>query len=73
MVDIAKLKARMVLNGYNQRTLVEACKAKGYQTSVNTISAKLNDRSSWTCDDADMLCDVLEICDPAEKAEIFLA
>lgn len=73
MVDIAKLKARMVLNGYNQQTLVAACKAKGYKTSENTISAKMNARSSWTCDDADMLCDVLGICDPTEKAEIFLA
>lgn len=73
MVDVTKLKARMVLKGYNQETLVAACKARGYKTSVNTMSAKLNTRSRWTCDDADMLCDVLEICDPAEKAEIFLA
>lgn len=73
MVDIAKLKARMVLAGYNQRTLTEACRKKGYKTSENTISAKFNLRSPITCDDADMFCDVLEIHAPAEKADIFLA
>ncbi|MBR2390601.1 MAG: hypothetical protein IKA94_07385 [Mogibacterium sp.] len=73
MVDITKLKARMVLAGYNQRTLTEECRERGYKTSENTISAKFNSRSPWTCDDADMLCDVLNIQDPAEKAEIFLA
>lgn len=73
MVDINKLKARMVLAGYNQQTLAAACKEKGYKTSENTISAKFNSRSKWTCEDADMLCDVLGIYEPAEKAGIFLA
>lgn len=73
MVDITKLKARMVLAGYNQRTLTEECRKRNYKTSENTISAKFNGRSPWTCDDADMLCDVLNIQDPVEKADIFLA
>lgn len=73
MVDINKLKARMVLMGYNQRTFTTACKSKGYKTSENTINAKFTGRSSWTIDDADMAIDVLEIHDPAEKASIFLA
>lgn len=73
MVDIKKLKARMVLAGYNQRTLTEACQAKGYKISKNTMSAKMNNRSPITCDDADMYCDVLGITIPAEKCEIFLA
>ena len=73
MVDINKLKSRMVLAGYNQQTLTEACKDKGYKISKNTMSAKFNKRSPWTCDDADMLCEVLGIIQPAEKAEIFLA
>ena len=73
MVDINKLKARMALAGHNQQTLVAACKEKGYKISENTISAKINKRSKWTTDDADMLCDVLGIREPAEKAGIFLA
>ena len=73
MVDIAKLKARMVLKGYNQRTLATECRERGYKTSENTIYAKFSGRSPWTCDDADMMCDVLEINEPTDKAEIFLA
>lgn len=73
MVDINKLKSRMVLAGYNQQTFTTECKKKGYKISKNTINAKFNNRSPWTCDDVDMFCDVLRISDPAEKAEIFLA
>lgn len=73
MVDLNKLKSRMVLAGYNQQTLTDACRGKGYKISKNTLNAKFNGRSPWTCDDADMLCDVLEISNPAEKGEIFLA
>ena len=73
MVDINRLKARMVLAGHNQKSLTTACISKGYEIGKNAINLKLNGRSPWTCDDADMLCDVLEIHDPAEKAAIFLA
>lgn len=73
MVDINRLKARMVLAGHDQKTLTAACKAKGYKTSYNTINAKFNKNSPITCDDAEMFCDVLEIYEPAEKAGIFLA
>ena len=73
MVDVNKLKARMVLMGYNQRTFATACNNKGYKISENTVNAKFTGRSPWTIDDADMAIDVLEITDPAEKAAIFLA
>lgn len=73
MVDINRLKARMVLAGFDQKSLTTACKEKGYKTSYNTINAKFNNNSPITCDDAEMFCDVLEIHDPAEKAGIFLA
>ena len=73
MVDITKLKALMVLRGYNQQTLTAACRKKGYKMSKNTVNAKFNNRSPFTCDDAEMFCDVLEITDPVEKVEIFLS
>lgn len=73
MVDINRLKARMVLAGFDQKSLTNACREKGYKTSYNTINAKFNNNSPITCDDAEMFCDVLEIHDPAEKAGIFLA
>lgn len=73
MVDINRLKARMVLAGYNQKTLTAACRERGYKTSYNTINAKFNEESPITCDDAEMFCDVLEIHEPVERAGIFLA
>lgn len=73
MVEINKLRARMALMGYNQRTLTEECRKRGYKTSENTMCAKFNNRKRWTVDEAYMLCDVLEITDLAERAEIFLA
>ena len=73
MVDVKKLKARMVLAGHDRKTLTAACNEKGYKISYNTITAKFNQKSPITCDDAEMLCAVLEIHDPAEKAAIFLA
>ena len=73
MVNINKLRSRMVLAGYNQETLRKACIEKGYKVGKNAISAKFCGRSKITCDDADMFIDVLNIEDPIEKCEIFLA
>ena len=72
MVDINRLKARMVLAGHDRKTLTVACNKKGYKISYNTMVAKFNESSPITCDDAGMFCDVLEIREPAEKAAIFL-
>ena len=73
MVDIQKLRSRMVLKGYSQKTLVAEMKARGVKISENTLSAKMNGTSAWDCDDADVICNILEVDDPALKAEIFLA
>ena len=73
MVDTNRLLARVVMAGYDRKTLTAACKKKGYKISYNTMIAKFNRTSPITCDDAEMFCDVLDIHDPAEKAGIFLA
>lgn len=73
MVDVLKLRSRMVLKGYSQKTLAAEMRARGYKISENTLSAKMNDGSKFDCDDADMICEILEIDIPAERAEIFLA
>ena len=73
MVDVNRLRSRMVLMGYTQKTLVDEMNARGVKTSVNTFSSKMNGRSQFDCDDADVICDILGIEHPAEKAEIFLA
>lgn len=72
MVDTRKIKSLMVLHGYTQKTLVDACKSKGYKTCQNTINAKINKRSPFDLEDVKMFCDVLEIKEPAEICSIFL-
>ena len=73
MVNVTKLKARMVLTGHTQKTLVvELCK-KGFPMTENTLSAKMNGRSQFYVEDALAICDILGIESPADKADIFLA
>lgn len=73
MVDIQKLRSRMVLKGYNQRSLAAEMTARGVKISENTLSAKMNGGSKFDTDDADVICEILELADPADKAAIFLA
>lgn len=73
MVDVKKLKARMVLNGHTQKSLAAEMTKRGVQTSENTLSSKMNGRSQFDCIDADVICDILEVNHPADRAEIFLA
>ena len=73
MVDVTKLKSRMVLMGHSQKSLVAEMKNRGLKTSENTLSAKMNGRTQFDCEDADVICAILKLENPAEKAEIFLA
>jgi hypothetical protein len=73
MVDVKKLRARMVLMGHTQKTLVAEMTTRGVKTTENTFSSKMNGKSQFDCSDADVLCDILDIVNPAERAEIFLA
>lgn len=73
MVDVNRLRSRMVLMGYTQRSIVTEMNARGVKTSENTFSSKMNGKSQFDCDDADVICDILEVTAPEEKAQIFLA
>jgi hypothetical protein len=73
MVDIPKLRSKMVLKGYSQKSLVLEINARGLKISENTMSSKMNGTSSFDCDLVDVICDILDVEEPAEKAEIFLA
>ena len=73
MVDINKLKVQMLLKGYTQKSLVAEMNKRGVKISENTFSSKMNGKSQFDCEDADIICEILAIEDPAEKAEIFLA
>ncbi len=73
MVDVNKLRSRMVLMGYTQKSLVVEMNKRGVKTSENTLSSKMNNPKKFNCDDADVICTILELDHPAERAEIFLA
>ena len=73
MVDVNKLRSHMVLKGYSQRSLVAEMNKRGFKTTENTLSNKLNKKTPFDCEDADIICEILEIEDVASKAEIFLA
>ena len=73
MVDIQKLRSRMVLKGYNQKRLAAEMTARGVKISENTLSAKMTGGSKFDTDDADVICEILDLVDPADRAAIFLA
>ena len=73
MVDVNKLKSRMVLAGHTQRTLVAALRDAGLPMTENTFSAKMNGKSQFYVEDAQAICRILGIEKADEKAEIFLA
>lgn len=72
MVDVNRLRSRMVLMGYTQKSLVAEMNERGVKTSENTFSSKMTGKTQFDCDDADVICDILEVNEPAEKAQIFL-
>ena len=73
MVDINRLRSQMVLKGFTQKSLVAEMNRRGVRTTENTLSSKMNGKSQFDCEDADVICDILELHLPAQKAEIFLA
>lgn len=73
MVDVNKLKSRMVLAGHTQKTLVAELCAKGFPMTENTLSAKMNGKSQFYVDDALAICEILGINSSEDKATIFLA
>lgn len=73
MVDTKKLLSQMVLQGYTQKRLVEEINARGVKISENTFSKKMNGESSFDCNLAIVICDILNLKTPRAKSEIFLA
>ena len=72
MVDVKKLRSRMVLMGYTQKSLVAEMKARGLKITENTFSSKMKKPRKFNCEDADVICDILKLKTSVEKAEIFL-
>jgi hypothetical protein len=63
----------MILKGYTQKKLVTEINARGLKISENTFSSKMSLKSQFDCELVDIICDILGIVVPAEKADIFLA
>lgn len=61
------LRARMVEQGYTQRSL-----AKEINMSENSLSSKLLGKSAFDINEAIAICDVLNIDDSKDRASIFL-
>lgn len=72
MVDVNRLRAQMALKGFTQKALVAEMNARGVSTTENTFSSKMNGKSQFDCDDADVICEILEVESAADKANIFL-
>lgn len=68
MVNTAKLKARMLLEGHTQRTLATATKI-----GVTPLNEKINNKRVFRCDEVDKICAVLNITEAEEKCAIFFA
>ena len=68
VVNKNKLKGAIVSAGFTQKTFAEALKM-----SKNSLNAKVNGNSRITMDEADRMCELLDIKDAAMKADIFLA
>lgn len=68
MVNANKFRAKMVENGYTQKSLAAAS-----GMSETTLGAKINGKAFFDTREVDTLCDLMHIDEPAEKCDIFLA
>ena len=68
MLNKNLFKSVIVKKGYTQDTLAEAL-----GMSANTLSSRITGKSCFDTDEIDQLCDLLDITDNNDKADIFLA
>ena len=68
MLNKNLLKSMIVRNGYTQEKLAEVL-----GMSANTLSSRITGTSSFNLDEIDKICEVLNIVDNNEKADIFLS
>jgi transcriptional regulator with XRE-family HTH domain len=67
MANMKRLKGIMAEAGFSQRSL-----AKEIGMGVTALNAKVNEKSPFNVDEAQKICEVLGITDPAVKCHIFL-
>ena len=67
-MNLNRLRGIMAEQRITQRDL-----AKSIGIAENSLSNKLNGRYAFNTDEAIKICDVLNISDPKDKADIFLS
>ena len=68
MLNKNLFKSFIVKKGYTQDTLAEAL-----GMTANTLSSRVTGKSCFDTDEIDRICDLLDITDNNDKADIFLA
>ncbi len=68
MVRTNVIRARLALLGMTQQDLADRL-----GISKNTLSSRMNGKSSFTLEEIEAICEILSITDPAEKRYIFLS
>lgn len=68
MVNTNAFLGVMASQGYSQRSLAEAA-----GMNKNTLNLKINNKADFKTGEIEVLCDVLGITKPSDKANIFLA
>lgn len=68
MLNKNKLLGKMAERGYTQKMLADKL-----GIGINTMSSKINGKTSFTQEQADCICSVLGITEPQDKGEIFFA
>ncbi len=68
MINVKKLKGKIIEAGYTQKKLAEAV-----GLSENTLSYKIRGKRDFTTGEIDRICKVIHITDNQQKAQIFLA
>jgi hypothetical protein len=72
MFNKNKLLGKIAEAGLTQRTLVNEMMRIGCKISENTFSSRMNGKTSFDIDEAEIICSILCISDPKDRAEIFL-
>ena len=68
MLDKNRLLGKIAEHGYTQKSLAAAL-----GIGNNTMSNKINGKSSLSIEEAELICEILHITDAEEKGRIFFA
>ncbi len=68
MLKVNMLRSKLALQGMSQHQLADRL-----GVSKNTLSSRMNGKSSFTLEEVERICEILEIHNPTEQKQIFLS